>query len=84
MGMATYSWEERLEQLKAYKEEKGDYNVPQTYPDNQGLGTWVMNQKQQYRKYKDGKTSKMSESRKLALEALGEEPTKSWMAGRRR
>jgi hypothetical protein len=35
------SWEERFEELKAYKRENGHANVPKVYSKNPSLGYWV-------------------------------------------
>jgi hypothetical protein len=38
---ASYTFEERLEQLREYKEEYGHVNVPQKDPQYDGLGRWL-------------------------------------------
>jgi len=48
-------WDERFEQLKGYKKDHGDCNVPQKYNANPKLGKWVDRQRQAYKK---GKLSK--------------------------
>jgi hypothetical protein len=50
---------------------KGHCNVPQSHRDNVKLGSWVMTQRQQYRRQQSGKTSHMMLSRIQALESLG-------------
>jgi hypothetical protein len=35
------SWNQKLEELKAYEAEHGDCLVPQRYPANPQLGAWV-------------------------------------------
>ena len=35
------AWEERVRQLKEYKEKFGNCNVPKEWSDNVGLGDWV-------------------------------------------
>lgn len=37
-------WERRLGELAQYKDEHGDCLVPQRYPQNPALGTWVNTQ----------------------------------------
>jgi hypothetical protein len=64
-------WYSRLEELKAYKHEHGDCLVPNKYSTNPQLGTWVMHQRAQYRKLREGKPSPMTEERVNALEAIG-------------
>jgi predicted helicase len=44
------SWEQRYEELKKYKDEKGDCNVPSVYPENQKLAGWVLKQRGHYKK----------------------------------
>mmetsp|Transcript_20467 Transcript_20467/g.29184 ORF Transcript_20467/g.29184 Transcript_20467/m.29184 type:complete len:846 (+) Transcript_20467:121-2658(+) len=64
-------WYSRLEELKMYKQQKGDCNVPHKYSPNPQLGTWVMHQRAQYRKLREGKPSPMTEERVQALEEVG-------------
>ena len=44
-GMVDDSWNVRLEELKAYKEQHGDCLVPKKSRSNPQLGIWVMNQR---------------------------------------
>ena len=61
-------WNERLAELRDYKEENGDCNVPQS----QGtLGVWVKTQRNLYRKRKDGEQTPLTDERIAALEAIG-------------
>jgi len=62
-------WKDRLHELRAFQEENGHCNVPQKTGGR--LGTWVGQQRFEYRKYKDGKKSIMTEERINALEELG-------------
>ncbi|KAL9189803.1 hypothetical protein ACHAXT_009478 [Thalassiosira profunda] len=55
-------WGERLEQLRAYKEEHGDCNVPKRYAL---LGKWVQWQRYLYKK------GKLADERKERLEEIG-------------
>ena len=64
-------WDDRYEELKTYQSKYGDCNVPQRWSDNQPLGTWVSNQRKQYRLYKEGKESSMTEERIHLLNAIG-------------
>jgi len=81
------SWNERLEQLKAYKEANGNCNVPNTYPQEPKLGIWVANQRTWYRLYMKAKEnekqdfvqSAVKEERICILEALGFE----WLPSRK-
>ena len=65
------SWEDRLEELKQYKTEHGDCNVPQRYSENKSLGEWARTQRTQYRLYMKGEPSSMTRSRALALQEIG-------------
>lgn len=42
-------WDEMFERLRRYKEDKGNCNVPNRYPDDPQLGFWVSTQRRQYR-----------------------------------
>lgn len=63
------SWQERFEELIAYKEEKGTTNVPQTYPG--GLGNFVHQQRTEYHKFKGGKKSMMNAEKVKKLKGIG-------------
>ena len=39
------AWQESFSELEQYKTLHGDCNVPQLYPDNKALATWVANQR---------------------------------------
>ena len=65
------SWETRFEELKAYKEVHGHANVPNNYPPNKRLGSFVKKQREDYRLYNSGKHSAMSPERIERLESLG-------------
>ncbi|MHA6247119.1 helicase associated domain-containing protein [Pontibacter sp. CAU 1760] len=43
--MKRSSWEERYEQLKVYRKNKGDCFVPTNYRENKSLGNWVATQR---------------------------------------
>ena len=76
---ANLRWQQRLDELKAYKEQNGDCLVPHKYPQNPQLGRWVMNQRAHYRLYvkakKEGKTDPaaggMNEDRIAQLDDAG-------------
>ena len=59
------SWNDKFEELKKYKSQHGDCNVPRKYDKNQQLARWVHHQRS---KFKD---SKMSEERINVLNAIG-------------
>jgi len=73
------SWNQRFQELKAYRLEHGDCLVPYVYHPNTALGRWVANQRTQYRYYmnakQDGTTDSyargMNEERIALLEAEG-------------
>ena len=54
-GTAGDPWNERMEELKAYKAEHGTCNVPTRYPQNPALGVWVGTQRTAYRFYQKAK-----------------------------
>mmetsp|Transcript_14761 Transcript_14761/g.27764 ORF Transcript_14761/g.27764 Transcript_14761/m.27764 type:complete len:349 (-) Transcript_14761:2563-3609(-) len=68
-GTRRYTWDDRFEELKHYKEQHGHCNVPQIY--ERGLGTWVSQQRAQYKRFKSGKTSSMTKRRQQKLDSLG-------------
>jgi len=68
---SSLPWIERYEELKQYKLQKGHCEVPNKYNDNPSLGSWVSNQRQQYKLLKEGKSSTMSKDRIGALEFIG-------------
>jgi hypothetical protein len=64
-------WEERLADLKDYRDAHGHCNVPRRYKLNQPLANWVYTQRYQYKMYRDGKPSTMTATRIQQLEELG-------------
>ena len=69
----TFTWNQRLEQLKVYREENGDCLVPYHYERDPSLGRWISNQRIQYQLYMDQSStySSMTSERIAQLEALG-------------
>lgn len=73
------SWNQRLDELKQYKEQFGDCLVPSRYLPNPELGIWVGTQRTQYRLFQQAKESgnedlnstPMNEDRVRQLEELG-------------
>lgn len=61
----TDTWDERFQQLIAYKEAHGDCNVPQSYEEIPGLGRWVNRQRTAKAK------NELGEERVSKLEGLG-------------
>jgi hypothetical protein len=64
------SWEDRLQELAAYKEANGSTNVTQEFPSNKQLGIWVKNQRTQYRLFKANEKSNMTKARMESLNEL--------------
>jgi hypothetical protein len=67
--MPSTFWDERLQELATYKQVNGHTNVPQKCPSNKPLGTWVHNQRTQYRLFKANENSSMTPER---IESLNE------------
>ena len=63
-------WDAKLNDLRGYKNQNGNCRVPKKYPKNIQLGTWVRNQRCQYRSYKIGKKSTMTPERISMLEEV--------------
>jgi len=65
-------WKDWMEELKKYRAEHGHVNVPLKYDRNVALGSFVNNQRSEYRRYKSGKgTTKMTEEKVRDLEGIG-------------
>jgi hypothetical protein len=64
-------WMERYKEVVDFKEENGHCSVPDKYTSNAKLGSWVRNQRVQYRNLTAGKKSTMTASRVSLLEKLG-------------
>jgi len=65
------AWNDRFNELLEYKKEHGDCLVPQRYPQNPQLGVWVNKQRAEYKLFKEGKKSSMTQERINALESVG-------------
>ena len=63
-GLSVNPWEGRLDELRAYRAQHGDCDVPIAYP---GLGLWVLNQRDAYHFERDV----YPQDRIDKLEALG-------------
>ena len=72
-NMQRANWDEKWNELAAYKEQHGHCNVPSLYPKNRQLGIWVRCQRRQYRLYmKDpASSSGMTEERIRRLKSIG-------------
>jgi len=63
--------EDRMQELREYKEEFGNCNVPKRWNRNKRLGQWCAEQRKQHRYMVAGKPSHMTQERVNELEALG-------------
>jgi glutaredoxin len=63
-------WEQRLQELAAYKEANGSTNVPQVFPSNKQLGIWVKTQRCQYKLLHKNEKSTMTKERMESLNEL--------------
>jgi hypothetical protein len=64
-------WMERYDELVDFKKKNRHCNVPDKYNSNPKLGSWIRNQRVQYRNLMAGKESTITPSRILMLEKLG-------------
>jgi hypothetical protein len=64
-------WSLRLRQMGEFKVEFGHCLVPLKYAANLKLGSWVSNQRSNYRLYQEGKPSHMTMERIRELESAG-------------
>jgi hypothetical protein len=65
------TWDERVISLKEFKAKHGHMNVPRNYAPHPSLGTFVINQRQTYKRMIEGKGPKMNLERVHQLEDLG-------------
>jgi len=63
--------EDRMRELREYKEEFGNCMVPKRWARNKRLGQWVAEQRKQYRYLMAGKPSHMTPERVVELETVG-------------
>jgi len=65
-------WEAQFRLLRGFQKENGHCQVPTNYCiDNVPLGRWVNRQRFEYKKFKDGKASSMTQERINQLNAMG-------------
>jgi hypothetical protein len=64
-------WEERVDQLRAFRAKHGHIDVPRTYTKDPTLGTFVCNQRQTYKRMNEGKGPSMDRLRVHQLNELG-------------
>ena len=68
----TARWDEMYDKLCAYKEAHGDCLVPtEKAPEYSQLATWVYQQQKEYRKLKEGNSSKLTADQVVKLNDIG-------------
>ncbi|KAL7510715.1 hypothetical protein ACHAXN_007613 [Cyclotella atomus] len=65
------AWDIRFMELKEYRDRMGNCNVPKIYPANPSLGYWVNEQRFQYRRMINNKSTYMTETKVAHLNSLG-------------
>lgn len=65
------AWQEKLNELNAYRKIHGNCLVPSNYKKNPQLATWVKCQRRQYKLYWEGRPSAMTPDRIVQLEKFG-------------
>jgi hypothetical protein len=65
------SWDNWLKELKAYKDQHGDVDVPLKYKPNLALGAFVNRQRTEYRKLSQGLQTSLTNKRINDLNSLG-------------
>lgn len=68
---ANKKWNAMFQALHQYKEIHGDCLVPNRYPGNPQLGSWVSTQRRQYKFYQEDQRPPMTQERIELLENLG-------------
>mmetsp|Transcript_26733 Transcript_26733/g.32420 ORF Transcript_26733/g.32420 Transcript_26733/m.32420 type:complete len:371 (+) Transcript_26733:152-1264(+) len=64
-------WMEQYEKLKRFKHVHNHCCVPQHYTNDESLGMWVSQQRQQYKKWRDGKDTNITKWRIELLKEIG-------------
>jgi Helicase associated domain len=64
-------WTVKFHELCQYRQRHGNCLVPHNYKPNMLLARWVKRQRYQYKLFKEGKASTMTEDRAAALNAVG-------------
>jgi len=64
-------WEERLNDLKAYRQLHGHCEVPPHYQENRKLAIWVKCQRREYELFREGRHSTMTNARVAVLNEMG-------------
>lgn len=68
---ALRTWYTRLGELHDYKRKHGHCSVPQKYPGNPPLGTWVNKQRMEYKNLVDGEKHSLTETKLQKMEEIG-------------
>jgi hypothetical protein len=63
-------WDDQYDELVAYQNRYGDYNVPQSYIQNPKLGRWLTVQRQAYKEFQTGQKSGLTAERVAKLNRL--------------
>eukprot|EP00980_Cylindrotheca_fusiformis_P003750 scaffold833_cov92-Cylindrotheca_fusiformis.AAC.4 len=64
-------WKKRVQALIEYRKKHGDCRVPQKYPENKALGSWVNDQRKQYKYKQEGRRTTLTDVRIKELENIG-------------
>jgi len=67
---AGESWDARFRELQEFRRTYGHCDVPQNYPPNTKLGTWVNKQRMEHKNRVDGKNSSLTDSRLERLKSV--------------
>ena len=65
------AWYEHLSELSEFKQDNGHCNVPSNFVKNTRLATWVKCQRRQYKLFREGKPSNMTQNRMAELDEMG-------------
>ena len=74
-------WNEQFANLKDYKDDNGDTNVPQSYPPNPSLGNWVHTQRKEYKKENHGSLTaeRIQELEEIGFDWVWKSPSYKWV-----
>jgi hypothetical protein len=64
-------WNERMSELREFKQHHGHVLVPRNYPNNPQLSSWVATQRKNYNRRLDGKSSPLTMTRVKELDEIG-------------
>ena len=66
-----HSWDEKYQELLRYKERHGNADPPTKYAANPALGRWVSTQRSQYKQFREGLQTHMTQQRVDMLNRIG-------------